>query len=94
MTNIIMLDSAKGMLYLEEEGVKSAEEKDLLREKTRIHLIERYAFNEMYNGSGILVAKNITISDDTLDVKSFYHTSLTEARNAINGAEAGTGVGA
>ena len=93
MTNLVMLDSSKGMLYLEEDGVKSAEEKDFLREKTRIHLIERYTFNEMYNGAGMLVAKNINVSDDTLDVRTFYHVSYTEAKNAINGAE-NPGVGA
>ena len=87
LTNLIMLDSSKAMLHLEEEGVKSAEENDLLREKTRIHLTERYTFSEMYGGTGVLLAKNITVSDDTLDVKTFYHVSLTEARNAINGAE-------
>lgn len=93
LTNLIMLDSSKAMLHLVEEGVKSAEENDVLREKTRIHLIERYTFETMYNGTGVLVAKNITVSDDTLDVKTFYHVSLTEARNAINGAEVpGAGV--
>ena len=93
LTNLIMLDSSKAMLYLEEEGIRSAEEKDYLREKTRMHLIERYTFNSMYQGAGILVAKNINVSDDTLDVKSFYHVTLTEARNALNGAnlEEGTG---
>lgn len=93
LTNLIMLDSSKAMLHLEEEGVKSAEENDVLREKTRIHVIERYTFEAMYGGAGVLLAKNITVSDDTLDVKTFYHTSLTEARNAINGAEL-PGVGA
>lgn len=87
MTNLIMLDSSKGMLYLEEEGVKSAEEKDFLREKTRIHLTERYTFNEMYRGEGILVAKNISVSDDNLDVRTYYSVSLTEAKNAIADAE-------
>lgn len=91
MTNLVMLDSNKAMLYLEEEGVRSAEEKDLLREKTRIHLIERYNFSSMYKGAGILVAKNISVTEDTLDVRSFYTVSLTEARNAVNGTLAGAG---
>lgn len=83
ITNLIMLDSSKAILHLEEEGVKTAEENDMLREFHRIHLTERYDFAVMYDGAGVLVAKNITVTDDTLDIYNYISVSLTEAQNAL-----------
>lgn len=83
MTNIIMLDSGKGMLHLEEESVRTTEENDVLRENTKIYYKERYTFEPLYKGQGILVAKNISVTDDVLDVRSFVTVSLTEAQKAL-----------
>ena len=83
MTNLIMLDSSKAVLHLEEEQVKTAEENDMLREFHRIHLTERYDFALMYDGAGVLVARNIVVTDDTLDIYNYISVSLTEAQTAL-----------
>lgn len=83
LTNLIMMDSSKAVLYLEEEGIKTAEENDLMREFHRIHLIERYDFALMYDGAGVLVAKNIAVTDDNLDVRSNVQVTLGDAQEAM-----------
>ena len=83
MTSLVMLDSSKGMLYLEEEGIKTAEEDSKFLELHRIRLTERYDFAAMYDGAGILVAKNITITDDTLDIYNHISVNLSEAQKAL-----------
>lgn len=83
LTNIIMVDSSKGVLHLEEESVRTTEENDVLRENTKVYYKERYTFEALYEGKGVLVAKNITVTDDVLDVKSFVTVNLTEAQKAL-----------
>lgn len=62
ITSLIMLDSSKAVLHLEEEQVKTEEENDMMREFHRIHLAERYDFALMYDGAAVLAARNIVVT--------------------------------
>lgn len=83
MTDIVMLDSSNCLLYLEEEGVTSDTIENKMYEVTTVKMRERYKFAELEKGRAIVSARNLSITEDTLDVLSYMTVNLTEAQTTL-----------